>query len=191
MNKVRKVATVMIVALLLVSSVGTTVYYFNNLLIDKNLKISLLESQIENQTSEISGLNNQISTLQNQVANLMSLTAPRAIINSITQDSGWYAIVGVTTVVTFHVNVTNIGLQDLNGSNVVLQNLATFGNSVSQGTYSGSRDVPLIHPNQTTSVTITIEESLNQVNLVQSLNYIVTLNLNNTTLDTKYLYKSG
>ena len=48
MSKTRKAIPILIVAILLASSVGTTAFYFNRIVEDKNSKISSLESQVEN-----------------------------------------------------------------------------------------------------------------------------------------------
>jgi hypothetical protein len=78
MSVVGKPFTVLIVVLL-VSSIGTTVFFVNNIVEDRNSKISSLESQIGNQTSEIEGLNSQISDLKGQITNLTSANLETAL----------------------------------------------------------------------------------------------------------------
>jgi hypothetical protein len=79
MSKVGKSFTILIVAVMLVSSVGTTAFFFNNIVEDRNSKISSLESQIENQTSEIEEFNSQISNLKGQITNLTSANLETAL----------------------------------------------------------------------------------------------------------------
>jgi hypothetical protein len=188
MESIRKAKSALIVAILLIGVNAGTVLYYNNALNSKNSEIALLESQVSNQNDEIANLNSQVSNLTSQLTQIINLTAPRAVITAITEstDNG---PVGTMFIMTFYVNVTNTGLKDINGSTLTVQNIATDGVGLK---YASSRAVPLLHPYENRRVICEIDVDLRQVDEASSLKYIVTLNLNGTTLDTKYYsFSSG
>jgi hypothetical protein len=69
MNKKIIAIAVLVVAILFVSTIAGTIFYYNSVLNDKNSQIALLNSQVANQNNEIANLNNQITNSSSQ-ANL-------------------------------------------------------------------------------------------------------------------------
>ena len=176
--------TALIIAILFLSSIGATVFYYNNILNDKDTRISLLESQITNQSNQITGLNTQISNIESQMASIVNLTYPSARISAITEDTTYPgAVVGVTRVILLYVNVMNTGLVDVNNATVSVQNVGA--NSISQGKYSDNQSVSL-HPNQTSRVVCSLWMELNKYGEAKGLNYLISVTCNGTVLDERY-----
>ncbi len=78
MNK-KIMAMSVLIAVLFVSSIAGTIFYYRNVVNDKNSKIASLNSQIANQNNEIAKLTSQISNLTAEVTNLTSANLVTAL----------------------------------------------------------------------------------------------------------------
>jgi hypothetical protein len=187
MASTKKVNSVLIVIILLIGALAGMITYYNYELDSKNSIIISLQSRISNQSDEIANLTSQISNLNNRLSEITNLTAPRAEITQIIENKGTgQAVVGVATEIVFYVNVTNTGLQDINGSTIIVQNIGT--NTLPQGKYSGAGPVPLLSPNGTTRTFVVVVMGISQFEEASSLAYFLVLNFNGTVLDQKTYY---
>ena len=71
MNK-KIIAVSVLIAILFVSAIAGTIFYYNSVVSSENSKISSLNNDITNLTAEIASLNSQISNLTSQITNLTS-----------------------------------------------------------------------------------------------------------------------
>ena len=89
--------------LIILASIGGTAFYYQSLLNDKEKQISALKAQIEDKNNQIADLSSQVIELESALANL---TLPKAEISAVSRDTIYpQAVVGVTTVIFFDVNV--------------------------------------------------------------------------------------
>jgi cell division protein FtsL len=70
MGNKRKAISALIVAILFVSAITGTIFYYNGIIDSKNSKITSLNNEIANLKNEMANLTSQISNLKGQVANL-------------------------------------------------------------------------------------------------------------------------
>ena len=187
MASTKKVKSALIVIILLIGALAGMITYYNYALDSKNSIIVSLQSRISNQSNDIANLTSQILNLNNQLSEITNLTASRAEITQIIENKGTgQAVVGVATEIVFYVNVTNTGLQDINGSTITVQNIGT--NILPQGKYSGVTPVPLLSPNETTRTFVVVVMGISQFEEASSLAYSLILNFNGTILDQKTYY---
>ena len=67
-----KAVSVLVVAILVVSAIAGTIFYYNGVVSDGNSEIALMKSNIANLINEITNLNNEIINQSSEIANLNS-----------------------------------------------------------------------------------------------------------------------
>ncbi len=197
MDKFRKASSTLVIILLGVCIL--TIFYYSFTIGNKDVEIASLISQVSNQTMEIENLNNQITRLKAEVANLTSqienMTAIKAEITFIAEDSNFYPMAGLAVAIPFDVRITNTGATDIYNATLALENIGT--NTVPKGTYTATKTIDVIQAKQTfeTSVdnhiTFWVLLDLNKVQEARSLDYLVTLRLDETLLDQETYYHSS
>jgi cell division protein FtsL len=70
MSKLRVVLTALIIAVLFVSAIAGTIFYYNGVVDRKNSEIASLNTQLQQQNNEIANLTSQISSLNQKITNL-------------------------------------------------------------------------------------------------------------------------
>jgi hypothetical protein len=110
MNKKITAVSVLIVAILFISSIAGTIVYYNGIVNDSNSKIASLNTQIANLNSQISNLQSQITNLTtaNLVADLMTVELPYDAMKPPLPYSDLYITGSVNN--TGHVTAYNAGL---------------------------------------------------------------------------------
>jgi cell division protein FtsB len=70
MSKLRVVLTALIMAVLFVSAIAGTIFYYNGVVDQKNSEIASLNAQLQQEKNDIANLTSQISSLNQEIANL-------------------------------------------------------------------------------------------------------------------------
>ena len=142
MNK-KIVGSGLLVAILFVSVIGGTVYYFDGILNDSNSKINSLNNQITNLNNEITNLTSQISNLTAQVSLLpnMARTNRNLITSNLNVVEGSYRKVWNWTI-TFD-------LKNTGNTPITINNLVINGQP-----YNNISPVPSINPSIKTGYTL-------------------------------------
>ncbi len=191
MKKVRLIIVTAAIIMLLVTSLSGTLYYYNASL-QKDSEITQLETQINekdikiaNLTSQIANLTRQISDIENDIEDVKNQAFARANITSITYDTIYPSVVvGVSTIISFHVLVTNTGLVQMNNATVLIHNLAEH--QVAKNEYSCEATIPYVLPNQSAQARCDLFVDLNHYFEARDLTYQVTLIYDGQVLAERY-----
>lgn len=175
MNKTKLAITAFIIAMLFVSAIAGTMFYYNGVVNDRNLKIASLNSQIADLTNETINLNNTLTNLNSTLANLTdgiaNLTIRRAKITDFSS-SGPSSIVFGVSGYGFKITVTNIG-------NVILENMTLEVNlTLSDGESSNwSKQIDMLGIGEAQQVSWSIDINNVSVNLLkfsQTWTFVIT-----------------
>lgn len=147
----RKVKLALIVAILFVSSITGTVFYYNRIVNGNNSEMTVLNHKIINLKDEIPSLNSNISSLKSQVSNL---TSPHLVATITTQEysgilvleeGSAYNYVEITGSVTntgggtaFNAGLHVVGHYSDANVTVPLDSGASFGTDKATDAYGGS-----------------------------------------------------
>jgi cell division protein FtsB len=197
MDRLRKTTSALLIIIL--GLLILTIIYYNYSIASKDSEIALLSSQISNQTEEIESLRNQIADLKGIVANLTSqienMTGIKAEITYISEDDNFYPMAGLAVAIPFDVHISNTGAKDIFDSTLALENIGT--NTVPRGIYTATKTIDVIQAKQTfetsidNHITFWILLGLNKVQEARSLDYLVTLKLDETLLDQETYYHNS
>lgn len=191
MKKVRLIIVSVAAILLIVTSLSGMLYYYDAVL-QKDSEISHLEAQINekdiriaNLTSQVANLTSQLSDIENQLAGVKNQAFARANITSITYDTIYPSVVvGVSTIISFHVLVTNTGLVQMNNATVLIHNLAEH--QVAKNEYTCEATIPYVLPNQSAQARCDLFVDLNHYFEARGLTYQVTLIYDEQVLAERY-----
>ncbi len=161
---------------IVIASIGGTALYYQSLVNDRDKQISALLSQIEDKNNQIANLSSQVLDLESELTNLKH---PQAKISAVSRDTIYpEAIVGVTTVIFFDVNITNTGLVPIDNASVVVE-----GNpQIPNGTYNSYAQTISLQPNQTEKVRCSIFVGLNNYKKLMDLGFSITVEYNGKVL---------
>jgi hypothetical protein len=174
MNK-KIIAITILIAILFVSAIAGTIFYYNGVATDRNSKIASLNNQIAK-------LNSKISNLTAQINNLMNMSRTNENITFI--NVSWYAFGNFYGAI---INWTlSLDLKNTGNTSAIINNIIINGQS-----YSSYNPVPIVtpsikngyelSPNQ--SVTITMQSS-NSASALSDDSYIYVL----TAIGNSYSY---
>jgi hypothetical protein len=89
MNRKLIAISALILAMLFVSAIAGTIFYYEGVIGDKNYEIESLESQLASLNSQISDLKSQVANFSEQITNLTSANLVTALgITEVQHDSG-------------------------------------------------------------------------------------------------------
>lgn len=182
MNKIKKTGVSAVIVVLFVASISGTVLYYQGLLGDRDSRISGLESQVVDQSAEITDYQSLVSDLQRQIENQ---TLGRIVrISNVTSDKEWHNLSGVSLVFFFDITVENMVDAEVSGVQVTVQRLNTQ-HSVNSGYYQ-LYNFGTIKLGETSHVRVDIAFDLIKYNEYQTSSYLVVLSANGSKVLDQY-----
>jgi hypothetical protein len=185
MEKISKALVSVAIVMLLLATISGTLLYYQNVLNDKDSRISVLDSQVTNQSAEITDYKAKVSNLESQLANLTS--SPKGKITDFTADMSWKNLGGVSLTFFFNVTVENISVEKITGVQVTVQRL-NDQKSIASGHYQ-LVNLGTIEPREIRQVGLSMAFSLDKYSEYKASSYLAILTANGSTvLDEQRLY---
>ena len=185
MEKISKALVSVVIVVLFLAAISGTFLYYQNILNDKESRISALESQGTNQSEEITDYKAKVSDLESQLANLTS--SPKAKITDFAADMSWNNLGGVSLTFFFNVTVENIFDEEITGVQVTVQRLKDQ-KSIASGYYQ-LVNLGTIEPREIRQVGLSMSFSMDKYSEFKTSSYLAILSANGSTvLDEQRLY---